>query len=69
MRTETSGAPEWLSAQQAADFISVSKEYIYDACRVGGLRHTRLGGKRNIRLRRDWITDWMTEHSNVNLFQ
>jgi excisionase family DNA binding protein len=49
----------WLTAQQAAQHIGAGVALIYDACATGGLKHVRLCGKRNIRLRQEWVDAWM----------
>lgn len=53
----------WLTADDAAAYLRVSTQSIYDACRTGGLRHYRLGGRRNIRLRQSDLDAWMTAFS------
>jgi excisionase family DNA binding protein len=54
---------EWLTPQAAAKLIGVRAEFVYATCRTRGLRHTRLGGKRHIRIHRDWLREWMNQHS------
>jgi excisionase family DNA binding protein len=56
----------WLTAQQAAQHIGAGVALIYDACATKGLRHVRLGGKRNIRLRQEWLDVWMAEFEVAN---
>ena len=53
----------WLTVAEAAKYLSVNADFIYDACATGGLRHARLGGRRSIRTRQKWLDDWM--HSNA----
>jgi len=57
--TEPSAAKEstWLTPRQAADYLGVGIDTIYDACAAGGLKHVKLG-HRTIRLRREWIDRW-----------
>jgi excisionase family DNA binding protein len=47
----------WLTPRQAADYLRVGVDTIYDACAAGGLKHVKLG-YRTIRVRRDWIDRW-----------
>ena len=47
----------WLSPRQAADYLGVGVDTIYDACAAGGLKHVKLG-YRTIRVRREWIDRW-----------
>jgi excisionase family DNA binding protein len=58
---------EYFTPQQAAARIGVSVEFIYDACAAKGLKHVRLGGKRSIRLKPEWLDDWMLQTAVVNL--
>ena len=58
-RTEQEASAEatWLTPRQAAQYLGVGVDTIYDACAAGGLRHVKLG-YRTIRLRREWIDRW-----------
>ena len=47
----------WMTIQEAATYLGVGVDIIYDACSSGGLRHARFG-HRTIRLRREWIDQW-----------
>ena len=47
----------WLTPRQAALYLSVGVDAIYEACAAGGLKHVKLG-YRTIRLRREWIDRW-----------
>ena len=64
--TEQSAGTEstWLTPRQAADYLGVSIDTIYDACAAGGLKHVKLG-HRTIRLRREWIDRWTEERARV----
>ncbi|MGH9311737.1 MAG: helix-turn-helix domain-containing protein [Vicinamibacterales bacterium] len=48
----------WLTVPEAATYAKVSNGIVYAECRAGRLRHARVGGRRDIRLKRDWIDDW-----------
>src|SRR5215213_8089691 len=50
---------EWLTPVQAAERINVAVEFIYDACATAGLPHTRLNGRRHIRIRAAKLDEWM----------
>ena len=52
----------WLRVPEAAEYAGVSRDTIYTACERGELRHARVGGRRAIRLRTDWIDDWLQQH-------
>ena len=56
---ERSAAREssWMTPRQAADYLGVGIDTIYDACAAGGLKQVKLG-HRTIRLRREWIDRW-----------
>jgi excisionase family DNA binding protein len=56
----------WLSPAAAARYLGVSAQFIYDACASKGLRHAKLAGRRNIRIRPEWLDTWMSQHEQVN---
>lgn len=49
----------WLTVQQAADYCNVSTDVIYHGVRSRGLKHTRVGGKLRLRIKREWLDAWM----------
>ena len=53
----------WLNVAEAAEYSGVSRDTIYTACERSELRHTRIGGKRAIRLRTEWIDEWLERHA------
>ena len=58
--------PEWLSTKEAAEYLRVSVDVIYDAIQNLGLKHTRVGGRRVIRFRREWLDSWMESFARVS---
>jgi excisionase family DNA binding protein len=56
------GEPTWMTLRQAADYLGVGIDTIYDACAAGGLKHVKLG-HRTIRVRREWIDRWAEERA------
>ena len=54
---ETSRKLTWMTPRQAALYLGVGVDAIYEACAAGGLKHVKLG-YRTIRLRREWIDRW-----------
>ena len=56
--TKPNGSP-WRTVDQGAARACVSPRTIYNACRSGQLRHARVGGRRDIRLRDEWIDQWL----------
>src|SRR5262249_8435211 len=53
----------WLTVAEAAAYAGVSRDTIYTACERRELRHARLGGRRAIRLKCDWIDGWLEQHA------
>jgi excisionase family DNA binding protein len=54
---ETTRELTWMTPRQAAVYLGVGVDAIYEACAAGGLKHVKLG-YRTIRLRREWIDRW-----------
>ena len=48
----------WLSPKEAAAYLGIGIDSIYDACASRGLRHVKLGHS-TIRIQRDWLDAWM----------
>jgi excisionase family DNA binding protein len=55
----------WLTVTQAADHAGVSRDTIYTACERRELSHARIGGRRSIRLKPEWIDRWLERHTRV----
>jgi excisionase family DNA binding protein len=53
----------WLTVAEAAEYAGVSRDTIYTACERREIRHARLGGRRAIRLRTEWIDVWLERHA------
>jgi excisionase family DNA binding protein len=49
----------WLRVPQAAEYAGVSRDTIYTACARAELRHVRIGGRRAIRLKPEWVDEWL----------
>ena len=58
MARNAGNSKEWLTPREAADYLNVGIDLIYDACAAGGLRHAKLG-HRTIRLKRAWVDAWV----------
>ena len=53
----------WLNVAEAAEYAGLSRDTIYTACEARLLRHVRVGGRRAIRLRREWLDEWFECHT------
>jgi excisionase family DNA binding protein len=61
-----SGTPSdrvWLTVQQAAHHAAVSIDTIYTACERAELQHTKVGGRRAIRIKAEWIDAWLEKYT------
>jgi excisionase family DNA binding protein len=56
----------WLTVADGAAHAGLSRDTIYTACERGELRHVRVGGRRTIRLRAEWIDEWLERHVQGN---
>jgi excisionase family DNA binding protein len=52
----------WFTVTQAAEYAGVSRDTIYTACERREIRHARIGGRRAIRLKPEWIDVWLERH-------
>jgi excisionase family DNA binding protein len=53
----------WLNVTEAAEYAGVSRDTIYTACERRELGHARIGGRRAIRLKPEWIDQWLERHA------
>ena len=53
----------WLTVHGAADYTSLSADTIYRACEREELQHVKVGGRRTIRLRPEWVDAWLEAHT------
>ncbi len=53
----------WLTVAEGAEHAGVSRDTIYTACERGELRNARIGGRRSIRLKPEWIDAWLERHA------
>ena len=53
----------WLNVSEGAEYAGLSRDTIYTACERRELRHARVGGRRTIRLKAEWIDAWLERHA------
>ena len=53
----------WLTGVESAIYSGVSRDTIYTACERRELRHARIGGRRSIRIKAEWIDAWLERHA------
>ena len=53
----------WFTVSEGAEYAGVSRDTIYTACERRELRHVRIGGRRSIRLKPEWIDSWLERHT------
>jgi excisionase family DNA binding protein len=53
----------WLTVAESAEYAGVSRDTIYTACARGELHHARIGGRRSIRVKAQWIDAWLERHA------
>jgi len=53
----------WLTVAESAIYSGVGRDTIYTACERRELRHARIGGRRSIRIKAEWIDAWLERHA------
>ena len=53
--------PVWLTVEEAAQRARVGHRTIYNEVRAGRLRAARVGGRRELRFRPDYIDQWLEQ--------
>ena len=53
----------WLNVAEGAEYAGLSRDTIYTACERKELRHARVGGRRSIRLKPEWIDAWLERYA------
>ena len=56
-------SPTWLKIADAAKRAQCGEATIRREVRVGRLRAVKVGGRRSLRFRADWVDDWLQEGS------
>lgn len=51
----------WLTVEQAAARAQIGKKTVYNEVRAGRLRAARVGGRRELRFRAEWIDAWLEQ--------
>ena len=53
----------WMTVVEGAEYAGVSRDTIDTACERKEIRHARVGGRRAIRLKAEWIDAWLERHA------
>jgi len=53
----------WMTVAEGEEYAGVSRDTIYTACERREIRHARVGGRRAIRVKPEWIDEWLERHS------
>lgn len=61
---EIEGSP-WLTVRDAAKHAKVGAKTVYREIRSGRLKAAVIGGRRDLRLRVEWIDAWMESKTTV----
>jgi excisionase family DNA binding protein len=66
MMTEAMKTPSpWLTVAEAAQRARCGVKTLYREVRAGRLRAARIGGRRELRLRPEWVDAWLDQTSAV----
>ena len=53
----------WLNVKEGAEYAGVCRDTVYAACERREIRHARVGGRRAIQLKLEWIDAWLERHA------
>ncbi len=59
----------WLTAREAAERARTSTKLIYRAVAAGQLRAARVGGRRDLRFRAQWIDEWLESTASFEVIK
>ena len=57
----------WLTIREAAPYAKCGVKVLYRAISSGQLKAVRLGGRRELRLRREWLDGWLEQQLTTGL--
>jgi excisionase family DNA binding protein len=63
MNSPSSSSERWLTRRDAASYARLSEATIGREARRGRLRCAKVGGRRALRFRREWIDEWLARDS------
>jgi excisionase family DNA binding protein len=63
MSTMSGTSERWLTRRDAAAYARLSEATIGREARRGRLRCAKVGGRRALRFRREWIDEWLARDS------
>ena len=66
MMIETAVQTDWMTVVEAALYLRCGKDLIYQGVHAGGLKHVRIGGRKDLRFRRPWLDKWYERSAHVN---
>jgi len=55
----------WLTAREAAAYLRIGLDTFFRECRLRRIRHARVGGRRAIRCRREWLDEFLERSAPV----
>lgn len=56
---------DWLTVREACPVAKVGPKTVYREIAAGRLRAARIGGRRDLRIHRRWIDEWLERTASV----
>lgn len=57
----------WLTLADAADYTKRGRRFLAHQVDAGRLRAARIGGRKEILTRREWLDEWITEQATPSI--
>lgn len=62
-KTSRQADSPWLNAERAAEYVGMSRRFVYEEVRRGRMRAAKLGGRGEIVTRKEWLDEYIVNRA------